>query len=185
MIDPLIPAAYAPGAPQYLHTDWPWPLSLIPRHWTGRSFPHPPKQIAGTAPAMKERAAKPGYPIAWGYHWRQDLSTVFGPDPVPEIGQWTLQAVWLSPKDACWGFWVPCYFATAREVLGKRLFVSCGPLAPVAWLPFVFLPWWAAIFAAFALMLQARPDVNTRDWYWWLEFGSLTWTPLVKPEKVG
>lgn len=145
MIDPLLPKVYAVDRP--LHDDWSWPLSLIPRAWTGRSYPMPPVQLAGTAPALLQKPRQIGYPIAAGYFWNAtDVkpSTVCCPDPVPPIGCWTLQGVWCS-----WfgGFWLPCYFAFSVMVFGRRLHFN-GPL---------------------------KPDLTLGDWYWWWE-GSCTWT---------
>ncbi len=32
------------------HTDWPWPLSLIPRRWTARESGRLPVKLLGTVP---------------------------------------------------------------------------------------------------------------------------------------
>lgn len=89
----------------------------------------PPKQVKGTAPAMLKKIRQVGYPIAPGYFTEATNavpSCVLCPDPVPPLGCWTLQAVWV---DWLGGFWLPCYLAFSFKVFGRRLHFN-GPLKP-------------------------------------------------------
>jgi len=49
--------------PTGTHTDWPWPLSLVPRRWNAREMEEPPRALAGTSRF---------------------------PDDIPEAGTWVL-----------------------------------------------------------------------------------------------
>ncbi len=153
MLGPL-PEVYAKTKP--LHDDWPWPLSLIPRKWTGRGLAMPPKQIAGTAP-LGFHEVQLAYPLAPvqtirgaltqnGFETRPNGSPfVCAPDPVPKIGTWSVQACWSQTFKA----WIPCYVAGTFMVFGRRLhFNGC-----------------------------VKPDLTLGDWYWWFEF-SLTWIKI-------
>lgn len=152
-----LPEVYRVRRP--LHDDWPWPFSLIPRKWTGRCFPMPPKQLAGNAP-LRWMPIQQGYPLVPNVpcqmlnghtcHTSCTAGSVpvllLSPDPVPPLGCWSVQAVystWLS----CW---IPCYVAASFKLFGQRVH-----------------------FNGFL-----KPDVTPGDWFWWFEC-SLTWTKIV------
>ena len=126
-----------------LHDDWtiPWlptwmqPWGRIPRRWTGLCLVMPPKQIAGNAP-QRWISIQPGYPLAPGL--TIDEGRVWGPDPVPPAGCWTVQAFYSVRLKR----WVPCYFAMSVMVLGRRLHFN-GPLKPDVTKGDFF--WWAEI----------------------------------------
>ncbi len=160
-----LPEVYRVRRP--LHDDWriPWlpawvpqPWALIPRKWTGRCFPMPPKQIAGNAP-LRWMTIQRDYPLApcvevemlGGHRCTSNCTQgvpvlVLSPDPVPPLGCWTVQSVYST-----WlGCWIPCYFSICLRLFGRRLHFN-GPL---------------------------KPDVTLGDWFWWFEF-SLTLTKIV------
>lgn len=125
-----LPEVYATVKPS--HDDWlikgiprwlqPW--SYIPRSWTGLGLPMPPVQLAGTAPNRKIEVQE-NYPI-WSVPEPDEETNkwyVWGPDPVPPIGCWTLQGVRLGCLT------IPCYFALSILLFGRRLHFNgfCKP----------------------------------------------------------
>jgi hypothetical protein len=159
-----LPEVYRVRRP--LHDDWriPWlpawvpqPWASIPRKWTGRCFPMPPRQIAGNAP-LRWMTIQRGYPLAPGVeiemlggHRCSSNCTqgvpvlVLTPDPVPPIGCWTMQSVYSTWLDR----WIPCFFAfTIRVPLIER---------------FGFAP------RRFHCNGPLKPDVTLGDWFWWFE----------------
>lgn len=118
----LMPADYRPdGKLGPKHVDWIKGLRWVPRAWTMFWFPLPAVQIAGNAP-MKRFPVKPGYPIAEGavIEKTPEGEFFYGPDPVLERGQWSLQGVKFPGKPP-----IPCYFtATIPWFNGMNRLIS-------------------------------------------------------------
>lgn len=114
-----LPEVYRTKRP--LHDDWPWPLSLIPRRWTGLGLPMPPVELAGNV-QWESQSIQLNYPFHGAYIGQPPFTTML-PSPVPGLGKWTIQGVklgWLT---------IPCYFAFSTKVFSRRLHFN-GPLKP-------------------------------------------------------
>ena len=89
----LFPEVYKTKRP--LHDDWVWPLCYIPRRWTGIPLYMPSTKVCGNAePRLIE--VQPGYPLApdaFVTVMPDGKTYVMGMDPVPPLGQWSIQAV--------------------------------------------------------------------------------------------
>ena len=119
----LLPDEYKTKRP--LHDDWFWPLSYIPRRWTGYPLPLPFKQLIGNS-VERPRLVRPNYPLNGSELTLEGgKSYISGPDPIPPkpLG-FTLQAVKLRK------LWVPCYISFNIPVGFGYCFHFNGPVKP-------------------------------------------------------
>jgi len=135
--------------PEYIkltnHTDWPWPFSLIPRRWTSWVLMMPPAKVCGTQ-EPRLMAVEPNYPLDPAVP--PNAMMLMAMDPVPPIGQWSVQSVKLFR----WLPRIPCYATGAWMVAGRRLYFNAGLKPDMTW------------------------DGQTRNFHWGFPEASLTWT---------